>query len=342
MVDSPAYRLNHEEVIKALEEGITFTENINPLEAVADERAALKAVIFNREAKDLPAGQDRVLTLPARTMLVAAGTSPNIMYEKECKGTFQLDSKKKFFQPHSVKGNGDGKYHLEADVNGFFTSYEHDGKFATYYGDNHPRYAGNVVKAMASAKDGFPHIVKLFAKELAALDPAAQPRRDAAWERLCQRLDAELLAVVEDVVRLTPTIVEVIVKAPAAARHFHPGQFYRLQNYESVTPRVKGRISGGSDMRAEGAGNVPLLMEGIALTGAWVDKERGLLSLIALELGVSSRLCAYLEQGEPVVVMGPTGAPTEIPDRQNVLLLGGGLGNAVLFSIAKAMREHHN
>ena len=35
-------------------------------------------------------------------------------------------------------------------------------------------------------------------------------------------------------------------------------------------------------------------MEGIALTGAWVDKERGLLSLIALELGVSSRLVAHL------------------------------------------------
>jgi NAD(P)H-flavin reductase len=40
--------------------------------------------------------------------------------------------------------------------------------------------------------------------------------------------------------------------------------------------------------------------------------------------------------------MGPTGAPTEIPERQNVLLLGGGLGNAVLFSIAKAMRERGN
>jgi NAD(P)H-flavin reductase len=83
-------------------------------------------------------------------------------------------------------------------------------------------------------------------------------------------------------------------------------------------------------------------MEGIALTGAWVDKERGLLSLIALELGVSSRLCAYLKKGEPVVVMGPTGTPTEIPTKQNVLLLGGGLGNAVLFSIAKAMREQGN
>jgi len=51
---------------------------------------------------------------------------------------------------------------------------------------------------------------------------------------------------------------------------------------------------------------------------------------------------AYLQKGEPVVVMGPTGAPTEIPDGRSVLLLGGGLGNAVLFSIAKAMREHGN
>jgi hypothetical protein len=28
MVDSPAYRLNHEEVVKALEEGIAFAENL--------------------------------------------------------------------------------------------------------------------------------------------------------------------------------------------------------------------------------------------------------------------------------------------------------------------------
>jgi hypothetical protein len=51
---------------------------------------------------------------------------------------------------------------------------------------------------------------------------------------------------------------------------------------------------------------------------------------------------AYLKKGEPVVVMGPTGTPTEIPEGQNVLLLGGGLGNAVLFSIAKAMRDAGN
>ena len=39
----------------------------------------------------------------------------------------------------------------------------------SYYGDNHPRYAGNVVKAMASAKDGYPEVVKLFADQLAKL-----------------------------------------------------------------------------------------------------------------------------------------------------------------------------
>jgi NAD(P)H-flavin reductase len=41
-------------------------------------------------------------------------------------------------------------------------------------------------------------------------------------------------------------------------------------------------------------------------------------------------------------VMGPTGTPTEIEANENVLLAGGGLGNAVLFSIAKGMREKGN
>ena len=40
--------------------------------------------------------------------------------------------------------------------------------------------------------------------------------------------------------------------------------------------------------------------------------------------------------------MGPTGTPTEIKPNENVLLAGGGLGNAVLFSIAKAMRNKGN
>jgi len=152
----------------------------------------------------------------------------------------------------------------------------------------------------------------------------------------------------------------VVVRAPAAARHFSPGQFYRLQNFETLAARVHadsqlpasvaGPPPNGVDLARLGVGResdvgrreLPLLMEGIALTGAWVDREQGLLSLIALEMGVSSRLIAYLKPGEPVVVMGPTGTPTEIPKGESVLLAGGGLGNAVLFSIAKALRENGN
>ena len=66
-----------------------------------------------------------------------------------------------------------------------------------------------------------------------------------------------------------------------------PGQFYRFQNYEARAKLVQG---------------TRLTMEGIALTGAWVAREQGLLSFILLEMGGSTRLCAGLEPGEPVVV----------------------------------------
>ena len=57
LVDSPAYRLNHEEVVKALEEGIVFAENLNPIEAVPDERGALTAMVFRREGQVGQVGQ---------------------------------------------------------------------------------------------------------------------------------------------------------------------------------------------------------------------------------------------------------------------------------------------
>ena len=153
-------------------------------------------------------------------------------------------------------------------------------------------------------------------------DDAARRRQDD-WHALTARLDDELCATVVEVKRLTPTIVEVICRAPRAARGFHPGQFYRLQNFEAHAPRIDGQV---------------LTTEGLALTGAWKDDARGLISMITLEMGSSSRMCALLEPGTPVVVMGPTGAPSQIPQGRTVLLAGGGLGNAVLFSIGKAMR----
>ncbi|MCK5190877.1 MAG: pyridine nucleotide-disulfide oxidoreductase, partial [Methylococcales bacterium] len=151
--------------------------------------------------------------------------------------------------------------------------------------------------------------------------------RDRKLHSFQQQLDDAFDARIVAINRLTPTIIEVIVRAPQAARKFCPGQFYRVQNYETLAPVKKGTV---------------LAAEGIALTGAWVDKENGLISLITLEMGSSTRLCATWKTGDPIVVMGVTGTPTAIPSGQTVLLLGGGLGNAVLFSIGKAMRAAGN
>ncbi|HEX2834025.1 MAG TPA: FAD-dependent oxidoreductase [Thermoanaerobaculia bacterium] len=333
MLDSPAYRLNFEEIEKAFEEGIYYAEMLSPVEAVADAFGHVSSLLFEKQIVEDGRWKDsgEIVELGARTVMIAAGTAPNVIYEKEHPHTFKLDKWKQFFQSYTL---GETRELIEDDeaarTRGFFTSYQHPShreKLITFYGDNHPQYAGNVVKAMASAKDGFPQVVSVFADELKRMDrsAAAQEARDAQWRQLTRTLEDGFRARVHAVHRLTPTIVEVVVHAPLAARHFEPGQFFRLQNYEAYAPAI---------------GGTKLAMEGLALTGASTDPERGLLSVIVLEMGGSSRLCAMLEPGEPVVLMGPTGAPTEIPKNETVLLAGGGLGNAVLFSIARALKDN--
>ncbi|MGZ4971059.1 MAG: pyridine nucleotide-disulfide oxidoreductase, partial [Methylobacter sp.] len=333
--DAPAYRQNHEEITKALEEGIALAEGMSPLGAQADEYGHLNAVEFEKlvleDGRWSNSGQ--TVNVSLRSLFVAAGTSPNTIYQSEYPDTFAMD--KWFFQRYQPEWNN-GSVELvpmndetmpKLGKPAPLTSYQKDGKFISFYGDNHPVYAGNVVKAMASAKNGYPYIVKLFEQELAGLNPAQQSERDSALKALFARLDDAFKATIVAINRLTPTIIEVVVKAPMAAEKFQPGQFYRVQNYEAFAPIVEGTV---------------LAAEGLALTGAEVDKEKGTVSLIALEMGSSSRLCATWKVGDPLVLMGVTGTPTDIPTGKTVLLLGGGLGNAVLFSIGKALRAAGN
>ena len=309
LIDAPSYTLNHEEVAKALEEGVRFAEALTPTSVAVDRHG--HAVALHARRAD---GSEAVL--PARAILVAAGTQPNTVLARE-DGRIRLD----------------GKYFAAIDETGAPVAPERalskpesahvlmhraeNGRFISFFGDLHPSFFGNVVKAMGSARRGYPLVSRL----LAAAAPAAEPG-------LLGRCRAQLTARVHQVHRLTPTIVEVVIHAPAAARAFRPGQFFRLQNYESSAARLD----------EPGIGATILGMEGLAMTGAWTDPEAGLVSVIALEMGGSSDLCALLRPGEPVVLMGPTGMPTEIAAGTTVCLVGGGLGNAVLFSIGAALR----
>ncbi|HYC14704.1 MAG TPA: FAD-dependent oxidoreductase, partial [Stellaceae bacterium] len=293
LIDAPSYTLNHEEVAKAMEEGIRFAEGLTPEEVVLDDFGAASGIIVSRAGERL--------TLPARTVLVAAGTQPNTVLQREEPDRVRIDGR--YFQAVDEEGKPVTPEKVaKPAVPQVLTSLEADGRAISFFGDLHPSFAGNVVKAMASAKQGYPIVSRMLARRAPA---------GSAPSELVRRLDGELRATVHAINRLTPTIVEVVVRAPMAARAFEPGQFYRLQNFEALATRTEGTT---------------LAMEGLALTGAWVDKEKGLLSTIVLEMGGSSDLCLLLKPGEPVILMGPTGTPTDLPARETVLLVGGGLG----------------
>ena len=317
MIDSPSYTLNHEEVEKALEEGITFSEGLTPESIELDQWEHAKSIKFSIKELDEEGSWQKVgeTELPARAVLVAAGTQPNTVLAREDTKNFKLHGR--YFA--SCDENGDpvepahGNPKPESPM--VLLSRCNDGRFISFFGDLHPSYSGNVVKAMSSAKQGYPVVSRALSRQ--------SPISIEENSQFFSGINARLRPTVHSIERLTPTIIEVVVHAPMAAERFQPGQFYRFQNFETL---------------AINAGNTKLAMEGIALTGASVDIERGLVSLIALEMGGSADLCATLSPGDPVILMGPTGTPTEIVPGETKVLVGGGLGNAVLFSIGAAAR----
>ena len=175
--------------------------------------------------------------------MIAAGTSPNIIYEREYPGTFQLDEWKQFFQGYRLEeNNGTKRWFKRAKARrDFYVLTNKDGKFITFYGDNHPIYAGNVVKAMASARDGS-RMLRSFRSAINAAEEEvniyphgngkeSRHAKENQWKSLTAVLDDSLIPAFYKIERLTPTITEVIVRAPYAASHLQPGQFFRLQNY---------------------------------------------------------------------------------------------------------------
>ncbi len=321
LVDSPSYTLNHEEVEKALEEGVRFAECLSPTRIDVDAQGAVESISFARQLRDAD-GKWRdgdIWQAPARAVFIAAGTQPNTVLAREDATHFALDGR--YFRAIDADGRPvqPARGNAKPEVAQVLLARIDDGRMLSFFGDLHPSYFGNVVKAMASARHGYPVVCRVLERRA--------PASTGGFAAFATRLDDLLRARVERVQRLTPNILEVIVRAPMAARRFQPGQFYRLQNFETRARRVN----------ADGLPTT-LAMEGLALTGAWVDRERGLVSTIVLEMGGSSNLCADLQPGEPVVLMGPTGAPTEIEAGETVVLVGGGLGNAVLFSIGAAFR----
>lgn len=326
MRESPAYKRNHEEVAKAFEEGIYYAEGLVPKAVRLDKFGHVSALIsesriLNEKNEWITSDEEHVL--PARAIFVATGAKPNIAYEFEHRGTFHREG----MEYQAYDSNGELKIvhphgHVKDLEFGAFTSYQKDGYRVTFLGDTHPLFHGSVVKAIASAKRTYPKISHLFDGQISAMADVRE------YKEFAERMNYEFKAIVKSIKRHTPSVVELVVQAPLAARNFRPGQFYRLQNYEVLSVMVD---------------HTKLQTEAIAVLGASANVEKGTLSFMIIEKGASSRLIATFKVGDALAVMGPTGVRTKIPhDKETVLILGGRLSVAYMQAIGKAMREQGN
>ena len=113
---------------------------------------------------------------------------------------------------------------------------------------------------------------------------------------------------------LNPTVTLMEIKAPAVARKAQPGQFIIL--------------------RVDEAG------ERIPLTVADYDRESGTVTIIFQIVGATTEKLNHKTEGESIQdFVGPLGVPTHTEGLKKVAVVGGGVGCAIAYPIAKKLHE---
>ena len=117
---------------------------------------------------------------------------------------------------------------------------------------------------------------------------------------------------------LSPGILAYDIEAPRVAKKALPGQFIVLRVNE------------------EG--------ERIPLTIADFDREKGIVTILFQVVGASTELLASIKEGDSILdFVGPLGQPSELSDHMGtVVFVGGGIGVAPVYPIARAAHELGN
>ena len=83
--------------------------------------------------------------------------------------------------------------------------------------------------------------------------------------------------------------------------------------------------------------------ERIPLTVVETDKAKGTITLIFQEVGLTTKILGTLQPGESLyALVGPLGHPTEIKNYGKVIIVGGGVGLAEIYPVAKALKKAGN
>ena len=141
--------------------------------------------------------------------------------------------------------------------------------------------------------------------------------KDSRWVIVHNsRTDRDMFEVISNE-ELAPDVYRLVVSAPRIAAARQPGQFVIVRH-------------------SEGAERIPLTIADAA-------PEGGTITLIVQAVGTGTRQIVQTPAGGAIQdVAGPLGRPTEIPRGGKVICVGGGVGTAVLYPLAKALAEAGN
>ena len=113
---------------------------------------------------------------------------------------------------------------------------------------------------------------------------------------------------------LNPTVTRMVIDAPLIARKAEPGQFIILRVHEDG--------------------------ERIPLTIADFDREQGTVTIIFQIVGATTELLNHREAGDSLHdFVGPLGRPSEVEGLKKVAVVGGGVGCAIAYPIAKKLHQ---
>lgn len=116
---------------------------------------------------------------------------------------------------------------------------------------------------------------------------------------------------------IAPGIKRFVIEAPRIAKKYRPGQFIILRLHD------KG--------------------ERIPLTIEKTDPERGTINIVAQALGKTTTQLSTLKTGDTIMnVVGPLGKPSEIEKFGTVVIMGGGVGTAMAYPTAAALKREGN
>jgi len=129
--------------------------------------------------------------------------------------------------------------------------------------------------------------------------------------------EVSLVALIIRREEIAPKVHNLVLEAPLIAKKALPGQFVILR--------------------------VDEFGERIPLTIAYSLPEAGLIAIIVQEIGVTTMKIGRLSAGDEILdLVGPLGVPSEIELFGTVVCVGGGVGIAALYPIAKALQDKGN